>query len=121
MRRRALAGDSGKRPGTTRAPTSGRHDKKPEATLIEQGLGNLSLSEDSMDDDAVDEEALGTAAVSPGHDASARQVLARAVAGALDIIGTDADAVQKRRQLELHCYVSHFALEDVHLLSALYP
>ena len=36
-------------------------------------------------------------------------------------IGADVDAVQKRRQLELHCYVSHFALEDVHLLSALYP
>ncbi len=48
------------RPRTTRAPTSGRHAKKPEATLIEHGLGNLSLSEDSTDDDeddAADEEA----------------------------------------------------------------
>ena len=75
---------------------------------------------DDDEDDAADEEALGTAAVSPGHDASARQVLARAVAGALDIIGTDADAAQKRRPLELHCYFSHFALEDAHLFSALY-
>lgn len=42
------------------------------------------------------------------------------MAGAFNIIGTDADAAQKRRQLELHCYFSHFALEDAHLFSALH-
>ena len=43
------------KPTTTLTPTSGRHAKKSDATLvrchaIEHGLGDLSLREDSTDD-----------------------------------------------------------------------